>query len=208
MTVGETLTPLVDDPLRFESALRRFDEENGLDRNVEISNSVAHPRELLYARRLTAWVLKLCPGASEELRLASRCQHICRWLIPRTSYEMSRSGYLRWRNDLKAFHATKAGEILAEVGYSKAVIVRVQDLILKRNFPKDSDSRTLEDALCLVFLEFQFSELASKTPDEKMINVLRKSWMKMTPIAQEQAARLAYGTRERALLGHALAGSE
>lgn len=208
MIDSKNLTPLVDDPVRFESALRRFDEENALDWNVEITNSAAHPRELLYARRLTSWVLKLCPGASEELRLASRCQHICRWLVPRTSYEMSRSGYLRWRNDLKAFHATKAGEILAEVGYPKDVIVRVQDLILKRNFPKDSDSRTLEDALCLVFLEFQFSELASKTPDEKMINVLRKSWMKMTPIAQEQAARLAYGTREQALLGHALAAPE
>lgn len=208
MTVDENLTPLVDNPVRFESALCRFDEANAMDRNVEITNSVAHPRELLYARRLTAWVLKLCPGASEELRLASRCQHVCRWLIPRTSYDMSRSGYLRWRNDLKAFHATKAGEILADVGYPQDIIVRVQDLILKRNFPKDSDSRTLEDALCLVFLEFQFSELASKTSDEKMINVLRKSWMKMTPIAQEEAAKLAYGTRERALLGRALAGSE
>ena len=191
---------------RFEMALRRFDAENARDPNAEMAEGAPHPRELLYARRLTAWVLKLHPEASEALRLAARCQHLCRWLIPRNSHELTRAGYLRWRTELKDFHAQKAGEILREVGYPEDFITRVQALNLKKNFPGDPDSRVLEDALCLVFLEFQLAELAAKTSDDKMINALQKSWQKMTPAAHAHALQLPYGTKEKGLIERALAG--
>jgi hypothetical protein len=187
---------------QFESALRRFDEENSRDPNLENSQ----PRELLYAQRLTDWVLRLCPNASEELRLAARCQHICRWEIPRPSYPMTRAGYLKWRADLKKFHAQKAGKILKEAGYDENVIRRVQELNLKNNFPNDPDVRVLEDALCLVFLEFQFADLAAKTAEDKTINALQKSWQKMTDAARAEALKLDYGEREKALLHRALNG--
>src|SRR6185295_17134879 len=175
---------------RFEAAVRRFDQENSRDPNMEEAEGQSWPRELLYARRLSDWVQKLCPDASEELRLAARCQHLCRWLIPRGSYEMTKAGYLRWRNDLKKFHAQKAGELLRETGYPEAVIGRVQDLNLKKNFPGDPDSRVLEDALCLVFLEYQLGALAGRTTDDKIINALQKSWKKMTPRAHEHALQI------------------
>jgi len=194
------------DEARFEAAIRRFDEENARDPNIEILDGAGRPRELVYAERLTGWVLKLCPNASEALRLAARCQHICRWEIPRSSYDLTRVGYLKWRNDLKLFHAEKAGQILRQMGYPEETIGRVQALNLKKNFPGDPDSRVLEDALCLVFLQFQFADLADKTADDKMINALQKSWKKMTPAAREQALHLSYGPREKALLERALAG--
>ncbi len=185
---------------KFQAALNRFDGENARDPNRENDR----PRELLYAQRLTDWVLKLCPGASESLRLAARCQHICRWESPRENYPMTRAGYLKWRADLKKFHAEKSGEILREVGYDDATIRRVQDLNLKKNFPADPEVRLLEDALCLVFLEFQFAALAAKSDDEKMINALRKSWDKMTEAARAKALRLEYGEREKSLIARAL----
>ena len=195
-----------NDPQRFESALRRFDEENSRDPNHEAVDGIPHPRELLYAQRLVNWVLRLCPGASEELRLAARCQHICRWEIPRQSYPMTRAGYLQWRATLKKFHAQKAGDILREAGYPEDVIRRVQDLNLKKHFPDDPESRVLEDALCLVFLEFQFADLAAKTAADKTINALQKSWQKMTEAARAEALKLNYGEREKALLERALNG--
>ena len=194
------------DPQKFDAALRRFDEENSRDPNIEIADGVSHPRELLYARRLTDWILKLCPNASEALRLAAHCQHICRWQSPRSSYPMTRPGYLKWRADLKKFHAQKTGEILHEVGYDAETIRRVQDLNLKKNFPADADTRTLEDALCLVFLQFQFADLAAKTDDDKTVNALQKSWGKMTEAARAEALKLNYGEREKALLQRALNG--
>lgn len=192
------------DPERFRAALRRFDEENARDPNTELVDGVPQPRELVYARWLSEWVLRLCPDASEPLRLAARCQHLCRWQIPRSAYPMTRAGYLQWREALKKFHAQKAGEILREVGYDEATIRRVQELNLKKGFPHDAETRVLEDALCLVFLEHQLADLAARTPEEKVINALRKSWEKMTPAGRAAALKLSLGAREKQLLARAL----
>lgn len=192
---------------RFDQALQCFDEANSRDPNHEIVDDNTHPRELIYAQWLTDWVLKLSPNASEPLRLAARCQHICRWEIPRNSYSMDKPGYLRWRADLKRFHAKKSGDILREVGYDDVTIQRVQELNLKKNHPNDSEVCILEDALCLVFLEHQFAALAAKSDDAKMINALQKTWKKMTPAAHAEALKLNYGPREKALIEQALAST-
>ena len=193
----------ISDP-RFQAAIALFDEHNAADPNVERWNGAEHPRELLNARRLSDWVARLAPEASEELRLAARCQHLCRWEIPRGSQPMDRAGYLKWRTVLKSFHAEKSGEILRQAGYPEEMVARVQELNLKKNFPRDPDSRVLADALCLVFLEHQFAELAAKTTEEKIINALRKSWQKMTPAGRAEALKLNYGQKEKALLDKAL----
>jgi hypothetical protein len=185
---------------KFQSAIARFDTENARDPHQENGR----PRELLYAERLTDWVLKLCPGASVPLRLAARCQHICRWESPRENYPMTRPGYLKWRADLKKFHAEKSGAILREVGCDEETVRRVQDLNLKKNFPADAECRVLEDALCLVFLEFQLAALAAKSDADKMVNAIRKSWEKMTEAARAEALKLNYGEREKNLITRAL----
>jgi hypothetical protein len=194
----------ISNPTRFQTAIDLFDQLNASDPNIECVRGVDHPRELVNALRLTDWINTLAPTASEELRLAARCQHLCRWEIPRASYPMDRAGYLKWRTVLKTFHAQKSGEVLRQVGYPEETIVRVQELNLKKNFPDDPDSRTLEDALCLVFLEHQFADLARKTTEEKIINALRKAWQKMTPAAHSYALKLDFGEVERTLLNKAL----
>lgn len=180
---------------RFQDAIARIDAANAQD-----------PRgaELPYSQRLSAWIERLAPDASEPLRLAARAQHICRWMSPRDSYPAGRVGYLKWREDLKHFHARKAGEILREAGYDEATVARVQDLIHKRNFPRDEEGRVLEDALCLVFLETQFAETTGKTGEEKMVDILRKTWRKMTPRAQQIALTLPMSDACRALVQKAL----
>ena len=189
---------------RFSEAIRRFDEENARDPNLVFVDGVAHPHELLYAQRLTDWALRLCPDASEALRLAVRCQHICRWQVPRNSYEMTRAGYLRWRNDLKTFHARKAAAILREVGYPEDVIARVQALNLKRHLGSDPECQVLEDALCLVTLQYQLSDLMAKTDPDKMVSILQKTWKKMSPAAREHALALPFTRSERELIKRAL----
>ena len=47
------------DPNRFAKAIARFDEENAQDPNVETIDGKPQPRELVYAKRLTAWVRRL-----------------------------------------------------------------------------------------------------------------------------------------------------
>jgi hypothetical protein len=188
---------------RFEQALKRFDDENGRDPNLMVVAGTARQRELVYAQWLTDWVLRLCPAASEALRLAARCQHICRWMIPRNSYPMTRAGYLRWREELKRFHAQKSTEILRELGYSEDMIARVRDLNLKKNLGEDAECQILEDALCLVTLQYQLGELIDKTEPDKMVTILQKTWKKMSPAAREKALGLSFSDREKELLSKA-----
>lgn len=192
---------------RFSEAFRRFDAENGNDPNLIMVKGVAQPQELLYAERLTDWVLRLAPEASEHLLLAARSQHIRRWTVPRASYEMTRAGYLKWRADLKQFHAAQSAKILAEVGYEEETVQRVRDLNLKKLLGRDADSQILEDALCLVTLQYQLGDLVAKTDPAKMIEILRKAWKKMSPAAHTHALALAYSDAEKRLLEQALSGS-
>lgn len=196
--------PLMDHPARFQAALQRFDAENARDPNSVTVGSVSRPRELVYAEWVTEWVSRLSPNASEALQLAARCQHLCRWMIPRNSYEMDRAGYLRWREDLKKFHAQKAGEILREVGYPEEFIARVRELNLKKNLTGDPECQTLEDALCLVTLEHQLADLVEKTAPDKMVSILQKTWRKMSSAAREHALTLSFSEREKELIGRAL----
>jgi len=203
MPPPETFHPR--DSQKFAAAVRRFDEENSLDPNLETVNGETVPRELIYAQRLTDWILRLAPEASEELRLAARCQHIRRWESPRSSYPMTRAGYLKWRADLKKFHAQKAGEILRDCGCDEPTILRVQELNLKKKFPADPQVRILEDALCLVFLEFQLADLAGRSEEDKMVNAVRKSWEKMTEAGRAAALKLEFGEHAKRIIQLALA---
>ncbi len=194
------------DPERFDRAIGRFDEENANDPNTDLIDGQTQPRELVYARRLTDWLRKLEPNASEALQLAARCQHICRWTIPRDKYPMDRAGYLKWRTELKNFHAAKAGAILREVGYDEETIRKVQDLNLKKNFPKDAECRVLEDALCLLFLEHQFADLAARFDEARMINAVQKTWIKMSPRGRQEALQIPMSEQALGLIAKALQG--
>ncbi len=188
---------------RFHQVLRRFDDENASDPNLITIAGTVQPRELFYAQRLTEWVLRLCPEASEALRLAARCQHICRWMIPRNSYPMTRAGYLRWREELKRFHAQKSSEILREAGYPGEMIARVRELNLKKNLGEDPECQVLEDALCLETLQYQLGDLMDKTEPDKMVAILQKTWKKMSPAARQEALGLSFSDREKELLSKA-----
>ena len=146
-----------------------------------------------HAVRVTDWVRRLQPDASEELLLAARAHHIRRWTSPRSSYPDGRSGYLRWRRDLHEVHAREAGAILADAGYEAATIARVQDIIRKKRLASDPEVQVLEDALCLVFIQTQYDELAGRLDDEKMQGVVAKTLAKMTDQGRAEAKRLISG---------------
>ena len=174
----------------FEMALKEIDRFNSQDPRQKIEDGIAHPQELIYSKSLTEWVLKLDPKASEALRVAARGQHIGRWTIPRSEYPTGRSGYLRWREELKAFHVEKVGDILRDIGYQEDFIERVASLMSKNIMKEDPDAQTLEDGLCLVFFETQFMDLVEKTPADKMKIVVRKTWEKMGPKGREIALNM------------------
>lgn len=179
----------------FEKALSLFDEANAKDPNG---------RELGYSRRVSHWVEALVPEASEELRLAARAQHLRRWEVLRTKFPAGTAGYHQWRKAAAEFHAREAGKILSMLRYPAHVVARVQDLIRKKNLGKDKEVQSLEDAACLAFLETHFHEFRKGQDEAKLIDIVRKTWEKMSPKARETAGTLALSSEDRALLTQAL----
>jgi len=186
------------------SALARIDAANSEDPNREVWQGVDYPKELLYSRRMRDWLARFAPDASEELRLAVAAQHIRRWESPRSDYPEGKAGYKRWRSDLARFHAETAGDILAEVGYDAETVRRVQGLIRKEQLKRDAEAQCLEDVACLVFLESYFADFAQKHDEAKLIDILQKTWKKMSSAGHAAALGLALPAGARELVEKAL----
>ncbi len=190
--------------LQLAAAFACIDNANAQDPNTEIVDGAAVPKELIYGQRMSAKLSSFCPTASIALQLAARSQHICRWKILRSNYPMDRQGYKRWRLDLGAFHGEFAGEILIANGYSDELVQRVKDLLLKRSLKRDEEVQMLEDVICLVFLEFYLTDFASKHDEAKLIDILQKTWNKMSNTGHEAALKLPLPAANLALVTKAL----
>lgn len=189
---------------KFDQAIERIDGNNSQDPHMEKEKGKEIPKELLYAKRMTATLLDFHPKASQELQIAARAQHICRWTVPRHTYPMNRAGYLKWREDLKKTHARLTDEILKEVGFEKEFRDRVSFLIRKRLIKKDKESQILEDVVCLVFLRHYFDEFAGKHQDDKVVDIIRKTWEKMSPQGHQAALKVPLSPKSQALVEEAL----
>ena len=182
---------------RLRRALVAIDAANAGDPNRITVRGEERPKELAHAELATDWVRGLDPDPSEPLLLAARAHHLRRWTISRSSYPTGRSGYLRWRRALHEQHASDVAVILQDVGYDQATIDRVQDLVRKRGLGRDAEVQVLEDALCLVFLETQLSDLAARVAPETMAGILEKTATKMSDRALELALDLPLDPEER-----------
>jgi len=188
----------------LERGFAAIDIANSQDPTLEEADGASHPVALLYGQRMSAWLEKLCPDASDALRLAVRAQHIRRWDIPRDSFPMDRTGYLMWRKRLYKYHAEVAEKILRDQGFDGDTIERVKFIIEKRQLNKDPDSQSLEDCACLVFLQYHFAAFAPAHEPEKLIPIVQKTWGKMSPKAQAYALTLDFSPEHLALLKQAL----
>ncbi len=192
-------------PTRFETAIALIDKANSEDINTYQVAGIEYPKELLYSQRMTRKLLQFKPDASKALQIAARAQHICRWKIPRDEYPMDRVGYLKWRETLKKMHADLTSEILKQVGYDEQFDDRIRKIILKKLIKKNEESQALEDTICLVFLDYYFEEFAEKHPDEKVIDILQKTWVKMSEEGQQEALKLNFSEKSLALVKQAIA---
>ncbi len=164
---------------RFDKAIALFDAANAADPNMD----EGQPKELLYAQRMTEMIRRYAPDASEVAQLAVRAQHIKRWTVPRSNYPMTKEGYYAWRTGLYKFHAETAGELMKQAGYDDAMIDQVKLAVGKRGIKTNPDTQMLEDVTDLVFIEHYMLSFAGSKPDyseEKWLDIIRKTWKKMS----------------------------
>ena len=188
----------------FQQASQWIDAENAQDPNIEINESISFPKELLYSNRMYEKLMDFFPNASEEVQIAAKAQHICRWKIARESYPMDRVGYLKWREDLKKFHAKLTAEILEKAGYNPEFIARVSFLIEKKLLKKDKETQLLEDVICLVFLEYYLEPFVEKHDTEKLKNIILKTWNKMSEKGHQAALKINYSPSNLQLIKDSL----
>ncbi len=182
-------------PERLAAALAAFDAANAEDpRRERDAAGVERPRELAYAQRMSDMLDRFAPDAPEAVRLAARCQHIRRWEIPRAAYPRTPEGYKAWRRRLMEFHAATAAGILRQAGYDEESVGRVASLLRKERLKRDPDTQLLEDVIALVFLEHYLEGFAAEHPDydePKLADILRKTWLKMSPRGRDAALTVA-----------------
>jgi len=150
--------------------------------------------ELVYADRMESWVVRAAAAPTPLLRLAARCQHLERWSVPRATFPDGKAGYLKWRQSLYAKQADRAKELLLQAGVPAAEADEVRTWVSKTALKTNAGTQALEDAACLVFLENEISDFAAQHADyprEKFVDILRKTWKKMSPRGQELALGLA-----------------
>lgn len=174
----------------FDKALALIDAANSEDPNQVTADGKAWPKELLYSQRMSDMLHRYLPDADDAMQLAIRAQHVQRWKSPRDAYSMDRIGYLQWRKDLYKIQAHTAADLLAKAGYDEGVIDRVRTAVAKKGIKENPDTQLLEDVTDLVFIEHYLLEFAGKHPDydeEKWLDIIRKTWKKMSDRAQQFA---------------------
>lgn len=191
---------------KLEQALERFDAMNAEDPNTEDVDGEAVPKELVYGRRMSERLAVFAPDAPEVVKLSVRAQHLRRWTLPRSDFPMDRAGYLTWRTRCGKMHAELAAEVLEAVGYDEETIGTVQRILTKRGLKTDPDVQMLEDVACLVFLEHYAAEFAGKHPKDKVIDIVQKTWKKMSDAGHAAALELPLDGGVKAVVEEALAG--
>jgi hypothetical protein len=174
----------------FARAIALIDAANAEDPNQESADGKSWPKELLYSQRMSEMLQRYAPEADDAQKLAIRSQHIQRWKSSRSDYPQGRQGYLQWRTGLYKFHAETAAALLAEAGYGEDIINRVKQAVGKRALKINKDTQLLEDVTDLVFIEHYMLAFAQKHPEydeDKWLDIIRKTWKKMSDRAQQFA---------------------
>ena len=188
------------------NAISLIDEANSKDPHQEQDeNGVMRPKEWLYGVRMSNCLSAFKPNASEHLTIAARGQHIERWKSLRSDYPEGRAGYKKWRAELGLYHAKRVGELMSQAGYSDDDIARTQYLVQKRGLKKDSETQCLEDVICLVFINYYLADFATKHPEDKLIDIIQKTWAKMSEKGHAAALQIPLSEPHQKLIEKALA---
>ena len=174
----------------FAQVVNLMDAANSEDPNIETADGKEWPKELLYSHRMADMLARYKPMADHVIQLAIRGQHMLRWKSPRDAYPMNRKGYHQWRTQLYTFHANSVAELMTKAGYDDESLERVKKAVGKKGIKTNEDTQLLEDVAGLVFIEHYMLAFAEKHPEydeEKWIDIIRKTWKKMSSDAHDFA---------------------
>lgn len=167
--------------------LNAIDQINIADPNSVLIDGETHPKEFIYSKQMSACLHQYWSEPSELIQIAVRAQHIKRWHLKRTNYALGKTGYMLWRKDQGKLHAQLTAELMQKNGYCAEDAAIVASVLKKEKLKSNPLTQTLEDVACLVFLQFYFADFATKHSEEKLVDIVQKTWRKMSDKAQNIA---------------------
>ena len=191
----------------FQALIAEIDALNASDPRQELVDGLPRPREVVYAERMTACLSQLYPDGSEELRIAARAQHICRWQIPRAGYPLGRDGYNAWRAACREHHAALASASMRRHGYAEPRIAHVAKIIRKEDLKRDRESQALENVVAVVFARHYLEGFVATHNDydeSKVVGIIRKTLRKMDAVGHAAVRALPLPPHVRRVVDSAL----
>ena len=179
---------------KLSNTLKAIDDINSQDPNSIKVEGTSQAKELVYGQQMTACLKQYWPEANEVLQIAVRAQHIKRWQLKRTDYPEGKAGYYQWRIAQGRFHAELTANIMLDEGFTQEEADKCAAILRKEKIKENSDTQTLEDVACLVFLMHYFDEFAAKYTSQdneaKIVRIVQLTWKKMSDEAHEIALSL------------------
>ena len=191
----------------FEVVIKAIDEANQGSPRKTIVDGLERSYENVYSERMSRTLARMYPEASELLKIAARAQHIRRWDIPRGDFPLGPKGYNQWRKTCREHHGEIMRSIMSENGYSEDAIMQVGMYLKKEKLKKNDDSQALENVVDVVFLEFYWDEFVEKFPqydEDKLIDIVGKTLLKMSSHGHEAALALELPPATLKIVGAAL----
>lgn len=176
---------------KLEQCIQKIDELNSVNEKT-----------LIQSKHMTEMLLQLYPQADEVLQISARAFHVERWIIPRTDYQMDRVGYLQWRTKLKEHHAERTSLIMQELGFEPHIIEETKKTIERKFIKSHTYSQQLEDIASLVFLKHEFDEFTEKHTTEKCVEIVNKTWLKISTTAKQFALTLNFSAKAKHILSN------
>jgi hypothetical protein len=194
---------------RLTAVHSAIDKINSEDPNKTLVNGFSQPNELLYGQYMTACLEQYFPQSNELVKIAVRAQHIKRWDSKRNEFDEGKAGYYQWRIAQGKFHAQLTKSLMLENGYDENEAELTACILRKEQLKTNEHTQILEDVACLVFLQYYFDAFAAKyteaNNEAKIINIVQKTWGKMSDRGHEIALSLTLPDHLAALVGKALA---
>lgn len=160
--------------------------------------------EGVYALRMVDRLYEFYPMATQELELAALAHHIKRWEIKRTVFAMDKQGYFQWRRQVAKHQLAITSDALAKVGLSDEDRDEVLKVLRKENLKTHPLAQVIEDVACLVFIQYYLEPFAEPHETPKVVEILRKTMLKMSDRAIEEASRLPVSDKVKSFLNEAV----
>lgn len=189
---------------QLQRVLDKIDSRNAMDPNRVVQDGRETSKEILYSERMTERLHSFHQEPVDTLQIAARAQHIERWIIARKDYPMTREGYKSWRTNLAVHHSELTASLMKEEGYAEEKIDQTRELLTKKDLKTSPDVQALEDVICLVFLEHYFEDFAKSQSEEKIVSIVRKTWLKMSERAHQVALTINFSSATKSLVEKAL----